>query len=100
MSTFTRRALLMFTAKFLPLAGETGTPSAAEVKMSYKDLSGSERQETIPLTLDTDGETWTCDWDTTNAGAGRVDWAARCWGGLQAAVQGHFNVAANTANRS
>lgn len=100
MSTFTRRSLLTFTAKFYALAGTVGTPSAAEVKLAYKDLSGSERQDTIPLVLGDDGETWTCTWDTTNAGAGRVDWAARCWGGLQAATQGHFTVAANTANRS
>lgn len=100
MSTFTRRALLKFNAKFLPIPGEVGSPSAAEVKLAYKDLSGSERQDTVSLTLNADGETWECVWDTTNTGAGRVDWAARCWGGLQAAVQGHFTVAANTANRS
>ena len=99
MSEFTRHNTLVLNAKFTALPGDASTPSAAEARLVYRDLAGSEREEVIPLTLDTDGVTWTCTWDSGNSGPGRVEWSARCWGGLQAATQGSFNVKANSANR-
>lgn len=100
MTEFTRYNELVLSAKFTPVPGQIGSPSAAEVRISYLDLSGSQRSVNIPLTLSEDGVTWTCVWDTTNAGPGHVDWTARCWGGLVASTEGNFHIRANASSRS
>lgn len=94
-----RKNLVTIRATFTPIAGQVGTPSAARVDLVYLDLSGAEGRASIDMAQQTDGS-WTAEWDSSAASNGEVEWAAYCWGGLQAADQGRFVVKANRANKA
>jgi hypothetical protein len=55
--------------------------------------------QTISLTLQSDGVTWSGTWNSDVA-EGRVDWVVYSAGSVQAAAQGNFYVQANSANVS
>lgn len=52
---------------------------------------------TVALVLGMDGETWSCQWDTSVAD-GKVWWAVYSVGSVVAAAQGSFTIIANPAN--
>lgn len=97
MTVFVRKNLLVCTGVFLPASG-SATPSAATVNLSFKNMSGVLTSEEVPLTLGTDGVTWTGTWDSSQCVGGDVEWAIWSTGDVQAAQQGKFTIKANRAN--
>jgi hypothetical protein len=95
MTTFVRKNIAVCRATFTPAIG-TGTPGAATLLLDYKDPSGVHRHESLAMQLASG--VWSVEWDTSASGAGTVFWTVYCFGGLQAATQGCFDVEANAAN--
>lgn len=97
MTEITRQNEIVCAATFIKADGSAGNPTNAEAKVYYTDLAGGTGIETITLTQDADG-VWRGIWDSSPAGAGPVEWTARCWGGFKGADQGTFYIKANRAN--
>jgi len=98
MAEFVRKNKLLISGTFKPKPGQSGTPSAASVRLVYTDMSGAQTDETLSMTHDTTTDTWSALWDTNNCKGGEVFWVAWCTGGLVGSTQGSFAINANKAN--
>lgn len=96
MARFIRGNEIVCSGTFTPVSG-SAQPSAAEAYLVYTDPAGDPATSTITLTKGAD-DVWSGVWDSNLSGCGTVQWVIRCSGGLQAATQGSFIIAANTAN--
>lgn len=93
-----RKNELTCVATFTPVDGSNAAPSNARATLVFKNLQDQKQVDTVPMTLQTDGKTWKGVWDSTVAAPGLVEWSIACDGGLKAAAQGSFYIAANDAN--
>jgi hypothetical protein len=110
MTSFVRKNLVTINAKFVPPGYEPWNcqtnapnpppiqPTMAEAVLGFKNLSGANVSQTIPMTLGSDGVTWSCLWDSSAAGAGEVEWVVFASGAVQSANQGRFQILANRVN--
>jgi len=98
MSSFVRKNLLVATATFTAASGLNTQPSSATLIINYNDISGVNRTTQVPMTFNSSGDDWVGTWDTSNSGAGNVEWMIYGAGSLQAAAQGQFQILANQAN--
>ena len=103
MATFVRKNLLKINATFTPpgwtpAMGIPTQPTSAVAVLKYEAIGGGIANATIPMTLGMDGLTWSCEWDSSASAEGKVDWVIYASGATQAAQQGAFFIAANTAN--
>lgn len=73
-------------------------PTAAEAVLTFCSPGGSQVTTTIPMTLGTDGLTWSCQWDSSATKGGTVEWVVFASGVVQAAAQGQFQILANRTN--
>lgn len=73
-------------------------PTSAEAVLSFNNQGGFPVSTTIPMTLGSNGYTWSCQWDSSACGGGEVTWVVYASGVVQAAAQGQFFVVANAAN--
>lgn len=101
MTTFVRKNIAVCKAVFTPtdpaLQGIT-LPGAASLVLHYKDPAGAQRRETLEMQPNMVTGVWTALWDTSASGEGPVHWMVYCFGDLQAAIEGCFDVQANSAN--
>jgi hypothetical protein len=103
-----RKNLITISAQFLPpgyqqyinevLQPPPTQPSAAEAVLQFCNPARAVVTTTIPMTLGTDGMTWTCLWDSSACGGGSVNWVVYASGTVQSANQGTFQIVANSAN--
>lgn len=96
MTEFIRKSRLKFSMKITPLDGSTVVPAAAHLTLVYTNTSGVHKTENIDL--ENNAGSWECEWDTSDAGPGQVEWMAYCEGLVQAATQGAIHIKANNAN--
>ena len=96
MTEFVRKSRVKFSATFTPLDGSTIVPAAAHLTLVYTNTSGA--LTTTNIDLANNAGSWECEWDTSDAGPGQVEWMAYCEGLVQAAVQGSIHIKANKAN--
>lgn len=96
MPRFIRGNEIVCSGTFTPVTG-TAQPSSAEAVLVYTDPDGDAATSTITLTKDAD-DVWSGVWDSNLSGCGAVQWVIRGSGGVQAATQGTFTIAANEAN--
>lgn len=96
MAKFIRGNEVVCSGTFTPVTG-TAQPSSAEAVLVYTDPNGDPASSTVTLTKDAN-DVWSGVWDSNLSGCGIVQWVIRCSGGVQAATQGMFIIAANTAN--
>lgn len=61
-----------FTAEFFDSNGNTTTPSAATLNITYTDLNNATVTESI--TMDATGSFFTCTWNSAPAAFGLADW--------------------------
>lgn len=73
-------------------------PTSAVAQLNFCSLTGQQVSTTIPMTLGSNGFTWSCTWDSSACGGGLVTWVVYASGVVQAAAQGQFVVLANSAN--
>lgn len=110
MTSFVRKSLVTINTKFVPPGYEAWNcqtnqpnppptqPTSAEAVLNFNNPAGAPVTVTIPMSLGSDGVTWTCQWDSSAAGQGLVSWVVYASGAVQAANQGQFYIAANSAN--
>lgn len=98
MSQFVRKNELIISGKFYVRDNPTAQPSSATAVLSYDNMSGARAQDTIALTMDATTKIWSGVWDSSVTKGGRVEWVVYSSGGVIAAVEGFFIVAANRAN--
>lgn len=98
MPAFVRKNAVTITAVFQADDGTDTQPSAAVCHMIYRNLSGNLQTADITMTYDPVKNIWSGLWDSNVAGRGSVSYVIYGTGTLQAAVQGEFEVLANTAN--
>lgn len=72
-------------------------PTSVTAVLRYKNLSGEVQTDNVNLSVDDRG-VWSCTWDTSASGPGRVDWTVYSAGPVVASTQGFFYVDANPAN--
>ena len=96
MNQFVRKSRIKFSMTITPLDGATVVPSAAHLTLVYTNTSGALTTENIDLA--NNAGSWECEWDTSDAGPGQVEWMAYCEGLVQAATQGAIHIKANNAN--
>jgi hypothetical protein len=92
---FVRKNALVISGSFIAADGSGTQPANAEVVIVYTSPTGPATQT---IAMAQTGAIWSASWDSTVAVPCRVDWMAHCWGGLQAASQGSFELIANSAN--
>lgn len=75
-------------------------PTSASCTLEFPSPSGAQVTQTLPMTLGSDGITWSCQWDSSACGPGtsQVSWVVYGSGVVQAAAQGQFTVIANPVN--
>jgi hypothetical protein len=96
---FVRGNLMVCSGQFYPVdPTSSAAPATVVATLNYTNISGTRSEDIVTLTLGADGVTWSGSWDSTNAGAGTVDWKLQTSNGLQAAAQGSFDILANRAN--
>lgn len=110
MTSFIRKSLVVVSAKFVPPGyeywnRETNSPnppptqpSAAEAVLEFCNTAGAVNTVTLPMTLGSDGITWSCTWDSSASGQGMVKWVVFASGAVQAVNQGQFMILANSPN--
>lgn len=96
MSRFVRKNQLVFSGTFTLATGAVGTPTTANLVLSYTNTIGKLVRATVAMT-NTLG-VWSCTWDTSDAADGQVDWMVYGSGALIAAAQGSLDIDANPAN--
>jgi len=97
MALFVRKNELVISGTFVAADGSNTAPTNAEVVVVYPVGVGTQ-SATIPMTKNVTTGVWSATWDSSASDAGRVEWMAHCWGGLVAATEGSFELAANSAN--
>jgi hypothetical protein len=109
MTSFVRKNLITINSKIVPPGFEYWNhetnlpnplptqPTAVNVTLEFCNLQGFKNTVVIPMTLGTDGATWSCLWDSSAARAGEVTWVVYASGAVQAAQQGQFTIQANRA---
>jgi len=98
MPAFVRKNAIVLTASFTADDGTATQPSAVIGRLNYKDLSGSPAVADLTFTYDPTSNTWNAIWDSNVAGRGTVTWVVYGTGTLQAAMEGCFDILANSAN--
>lgn len=117
MTSFVRKNLLTLSGQFFENSsgcicdfsstsstGPTGPvdPASVTAVLSYNNLAGLRASTIIQLSLETDGVTWTGNWDSSACQGGRVDWVVYSAGGsptpIVSATEGSFQILANKAN--
>ena len=73
-------------------------PTNVTAIVRYTNPAGATQSDNINLSMDADTKVWSCTWDTSASGPGRVDWSIFSTGPVVAATQGFFYVDANPAN--
>lgn len=96
MQTIVRGNDIEFVATFSPPAGSAAQPTSAKIRINY--VAGDVRAEREVALSKMPNGSWVWVWDSRESTGGRVYYWARCEGGLVAAEEGSFMLAANAAN--
>jgi hypothetical protein len=107
-TTFIRRNLITINAQFVPpgyCAYINGVaqpppvqPTTAVAVLLFPVASGAQVTAVIPMTLGSDGITWSCVWDSSACSGGECSWVVYASGAVQSAAEGGFTILANPAN--
>jgi hypothetical protein len=111
-ASYVRKSLITISAKFVPPGGGGSwvngvyvpasspptQPTSSVAVLEFPSASGAQVSTTIPMSLGSDGVTWSCQWDSSACAGGVVDWVVFGSGTVQGANQGSFTIVANQAN--